>query len=1029
MSIDFENYISQLQKHLSTGDAREHTYRPAQVNFFDQFGVQTENDPARSAHGAPDYVFRNVKNTEIVLAYGEAKDIDGDLDKVEKTEQLDRYAGYNNFVLTNYIEFRFYRNGEKYETVEIAKRDGLALSSIPENFSKLADELTAFFAKPPEVIKNAKRLSAIMGAKARRIRRGIEYMLAGNAQDNTKATEISKVYGLMRELLVHDLEPEKFADMYAQTLVYGLFVARYNDDSPETFSRKEARDLVPASNPFLREFFDHIAGPRFEKGLSIVVDELCQVFEVSEVTNIIDRYLKLTGEDKDDAKDPIIHFYEDFLSEYDASVRKKMGAYYTPTPVVRYMVRAVDEVLKTHFGLSKGLADSSINSQKVELQGKKKVEQSFHRVQVLDPATGTGTFLNEIIKFVHEGFKGQEGLWPAYAKDSLIPRLHGFELMMGAYTIAHLKLGITLKNLGVEDIGSRVGVYLTNSLEEGVPTQPDLFSFGLADAVTHEAQEAAHIKSERPIMVVIGNPPYSVSSSNKGDHIQNLIKVYKKDLNERKINLDDDYIKFLRFSENLIEKNGSGVVAMITNNSFIDGITHRQMRKHLLETFDDIYILDLHGNSKRKETAPDGSKDENVFDIMQGVSINIFVKTVNSEKNTNANVYHSELFGKRKDKFQSLNEANFNNENFQKLKVEAPNFYFIPNDYKSQSEYNNGFSISDLFNEMNSGIQTKKDALAIQMDMNSLELIVDTFQESTIDELQTKYKIVDTSGWKVENAKKSLIEDPPLYIDICYRPFDKRKSFLQSKSGGFIGRPRFKTMHNMLKKNLALVITRQLSTFDFQHVLAVVDPIESGLISLQTKEWGYLAPLYLYDDQGNRSSNLDQNIVKDIKAKAPKASDETIFDYIYGVLHSPTYRDKYKEFLKIDFPRVPYPQDQKEFDRYAMLGAQLRELHLMTSSESEKIITTYPIAGNNIVEKPKFVTTDQSETGKVYINETQYFGGVPKIAWEFYIGGYQPAQKWLKDRKGRELSVQDLEHYQRIITVLSQTDTLMKQIG
>ncbi|MFZ1820405.1 MAG: N-6 DNA methylase, partial [Acidimicrobiia bacterium] len=696
--IDFENYISQLQKHLSTGDAREHTYRPAQVNFFDQFGVQTENDPARSAHGAPDYVFRNVKNTEIVLAYGEAKDIDGDLDKVEKTEQLDRYAGYNNFVLTNYIEFRFYRNCEKYETVEIAKRDGLALSSIPENFSKLADELTAFFAKPPEVIKNAKRLSAIMGAKARRIRRGIEYMLAGNAQDNTKATEISKVYGLMRELLVHDLEPEKFADMYAQTLVYGLFVARYNDDSPETFSRKEARDLVPASNPFLREFFDHIAGPRFEKGLSIVVDELCQVFEVSEVTNIIDRYLKLTGEDKDDAKDPIIHFYEDFLSEYDASVRKKMGAYYTPTPVVRYMVRAVDEVLKTHFGLSKGLADSSINSQKVELQGKKKVEQSFHRVQVLDPATGTGTFLNEIIKFVHEGFKGQEGLWPSYAKDSLIPRLHGFELMMGAYTIAHLKLGITLKNLGVEDIGSRVGVYLTNSLEEGVPTQPDLFSFGLADAVTHEAQEAAHIKSERPIMVVIGNPPYSGVSSNSTPFANSLVDKYKVEpggqhkLQERKHWLNDDYVKFIALSEDLIAKNGDGILAFISNHGYLDNPTFRGMRWHLTQTFDTIDIIDLHGNSRKKETALDGGKDENVFDIMQGVSIIIATKLEDGNKG-DCKVRVAYLYGKRKNKFDLLNS---NTTEFVDIELDEKMYYFVDKNIEGKEEYDEGFSITSI---------------------------------------------------------------------------------------------------------------------------------------------------------------------------------------------------------------------------------------------------------------------------------------------------------------------------------------------
>ena len=452
-------------------------------------------------------------------------------------------------------------------------------------------------------------------------------------------------------------------------------------------------------------------------------------------------------------------------------------------------------------------------------------------------------------------------------------------------------------------------------------------------------------------------------------------------------------------------------MAFISNHGYLDNPTFRGMRWHLTQTFDHIDIIDLHGNAKKKESAPDGSKDENVFDIMQGVSIIIATKLKDGSKEK-CNVRVADLYGKRKNKFDVLNS---DAQEFVDIELDKKMYYFVDKNIEGKEEYDEGFSVVNLFLENSVGIVTSADSILIGDTAGLLnkqleEAKTSTLKKKTIQKLKTHE--IDLS-----NIQK-----------VSYRPFDDRFLYY---SADVVERSREKTMKHFVDGvNIGLTICRQIKTGDtFKHALVNKSMTESAYVSNRTSEIGSTFPLYLYDDQGNRSSNLDQNIVKDIKAKAPKASDETIFDYIYGVLHSPTYRDKYKEFLKIDFPRVPFPQDQKEFDRYAMLGAQLRELHLMTSSESEKIITTYPIAGNNIVEKPKFVTTDQSETGKVYINETQYFGGVPKIAWEFYIGGYQPAQKWLKDRKGRELSAQDLEHYQRIITVLTQTDTLMKQIG
>ncbi len=1014
---DLASYLQELQAHLKTDQAREHTYRPAVERLFASFtDVQAANDQARTEHGATDFVFRKKSNTNIILGYAEAKDIDANLDKTEKTEQLERYAGYDNLILTNYIEFRFYQNGKRYAHVEIAKLDGLSLASLPENFQNLKDELASFFEKPPEKITSARRLSQIMGAKARRIRTNIDILLKQHQQDATKATEIYKIYELMQKMLVHDMLPESFADMYAQTLVYGLFVARYDDKTPKDFSRQEARDLVPNSNPFLRQFFDHIAGSGFEKRLAIIVDELCEIFAISNIAEIINKYLKLEGDDKQ-GKDPVIHFYEDFLSEYDPAERKKMGAYYTPLPVVDYMVRAVDEVLKNKFNIPKGLAESSTITKKIERQGKK-LDKTYHKVQVLDPATGTATFLNEIIKFVHTKFKGQEGQWPAYARDSLIPRLSGFELMMGAYTIAHLKLGLTLKNLGVDDIGKRLGIYLTNSLEEGIPTQPDLFSFGLAGAVTEEATQAAEIKTERPIMVIIGNPPYSVSSSNKGEHIQNLIKVYKQDLNERKINLDDDYIKFIRFSEDMISKNGEGIVAMITNNSFLDGVTHRQMRKHLLETFDDIYILDLHGNSKKKEVAPDGSKDENVFDIQQGVSISIFIKNKVKSKKL-ANVYHQDLFGKRTLKFSKLDGLTFSNREFTKLNYQEPYYFFVPKDFSLQKEYKKGFSVSSLFKMSNSGVKTDRDSLFIDFDKKELAKRFEKLLSGDYDEkFRSAYRVEDSGSYKLTEKIKGKDFNEEHIMGIQYRPFDFRSVYYDQT---LISRPGYDVVKHLLNEepNITLNLSRTISSnLTWKNIL-----INSYLSDVHTiGDQNYSFPLWLYDEQGNKSSNLNAEIVEQIKLKAPKADEQAIFDYIYGILHWPAYRKKYKEFLKIDFPRVPYPKDTKQFEHFKKAGEELRKLHLMADPRVNDLITTFPAAGTNQVTKLNY------EQDRVYINEAQYFGGVPELAWNFYIGGYQPAQKWLKDRKGRTLSSDDIEHYQKIIKVLNETERIMKKI-
>jgi type I restriction-modification system DNA methylase subunit len=775
MNEAIKKYLSDIQEQFASGQAIEHAYRPALKTLMSSFeDIIAVNDPRHSEHGAPDFVFIQKSNTKIFKGYAEAKDIGVKLDKVEKSNQMERYSGYDNLFLTDYLEFRFFKNGEKYETVSLgAVKNGKLLLS-PENGQLLYDELASFLRGKPEQIRSGKRLAVIMGGYARRIRGNVSRFLS---TENEKNESLEKIFGKMKELLVHDLDIERFADMYAQTLVYGLFVGRYNDTSLDDFTRHEAQQNIPRSNPFLRHFFDHIAGIDFDERLAVVVDELCAVFAVSDVRHIIEKHLRLFETEND--RDPLIHFYEDFLKEYDPTLRKKMGAYYTPTPVVHFIIREVDRILKEDFDIAEGIASSEMVDREVETQpwrlpGERKDRTTkqikSHRVQILDPAVGTATFLNETIKYIYEQKREtQAGTWSSYVKEHLVPRLFGFELMMAPYTIAHLKLGMTLQETGVKDLGDeRLNIYLTNTLEEGVPLQ-NSFDFGLSEAISTESRLAADIKTTQPIMIVMGNPPYSGVSSNETKYANSLIQKYKVEpggqqkLQERKHWLNDDYVKFIAFAEDMIAKNGSGIMAMITNNGYLDNPTFRGMRWHLTQTFDKIYVLDLHGNAKKKEVAPDGGKDENVFNIMQGVSIILAVKTAAQTLGA-AEVYHTELYGRRGDKLSSLSS-------FQPIWPLVRNKEivksFAPKSSAGEAAYNKGIKLSDLFVQDVTGIVTARDSVVIDIDRNSLLNRINQFSDATITDIDIrrwlfphkkdgKYLAGDSRGWKLESARKVL---------------------------------------------------------------------------------------------------------------------------------------------------------------------------------------------------------------------------------------------------------------------------------
>ncbi len=1044
--MQIAQYTQNLNTRYATGISREHSYRGDLQNLLSALlpDILVTNEPARIACGAPDYI---LTRNNIPVGYIEAKDIGIDLQSKSLKEQFDRYrASLNNLIFTDYLDFHFYKDGHLVTKVAIAEIKDGKIVALPEHFDTFTGLVKNFAATISQTIKSPTKLAEMMAGRAKMMADVIEKAL--DSDDESKSNSALK--GQMqafKNVLIHDITNRAFADLYAQTIAYGMFAARYHDPTLPTFSRQEAATLIPKTNPFLRRLFQDIAGFDLDDRLVWIVDELVQIFLATDVVEIMQNFGTRTKQE-----DPVIHFYETFLAVYDPALRKARGVWYTPEPVVSFIVRAVDDILKTEFGLPQGLADTSKTKIKVDYQGKK-IEKEVHKVQILDPATGTGTFLAEVIKQIHQKFEGQKGIWSNYVENNLIPRLNGFELLMASYAMAHLKLDLLLTETGFKPTkDQRFRVYLTNSLEESHPDAGTLFSNWLSD----EANEANAVKRDAPVMVVLGNPPYSGESANKGDWIMNLMEDYKKEpggkekLKERNPKwINDDYVKFLRYGQYFIERNGEGVLAFINPHGFLDNPTFRGMRWNLLKTYDKIYTIDLHGNSKKKETAKDGTPDVNVFDIQQGVSINLFIKTGKKKPNELGKVFHYDLFGKREMKYDFLLENSIKTVPYLQLENLSPNYFFVQKDFELETDYSLGFSPIALFKINVMGFQTHRDNFAISYSLTEIEeRALDLLNDSLLDdEIYNKYEISDNRDWKLSKARKDIRGDADWkknIIECSYRPFDCRPCFF---SYIMMDYPRKELiLHAANRDNLMLGIGRQgMAIGDVPWCLTTISktPIDANVF----RRGGVnVFPLYLYPetttqttldttlDITTRTPNLNTAIVQQIAQKIglqfanEKEQDTATFapidllDYIYAVLHSPTYRDTYKEFLKIDFPRVPYPKDAATFGALVALGGQLRQTHLLESPAVEKNITQYPEDGDNVVKKIRY------EGGHVYINETQYFANVPPVAWSFYIGGYQPAQKWLKDRKDRVLGFEDVGHYRRIIAALVETDRLMKAV-
>jgi predicted helicase len=1082
--MTIQEYISKINTLYRTGNAREHSYRGDLQNLIMAIlpDILVTNEPARVNCGAPDYV---LTRKDVPVGYIEAKDIGVDLGDKKLKEQFDRYkSGLSNLVFTDYMDFHFYKDGEFTTKIAIARVENGLIIPQPENFEQFTQLIKNFAQTISQTIKSPTKLAQMMAGKAKLMADVIEKSLNNDDQQGNRSQIKSQMLSF-QQMLIHDIDNKAFADIYAQTIAYGMFAARYHDPTLPTFSRMEAAELIPKSNPFLRKLFQDIAGFDLDIRLTWIVDELVNIFLASDVATIMKNFGRSTKQE-----DPVVHFYETFLGEYNPALRKARGVWYTPQPVVNFIVRAVDDILKTEFNLPQGLADTSkikIKKKAVTQTGTganskiKEVETEIevHKVQILDPATGTGTFLAEVVKHIYKKFEGQQGIWSKYVTKDLIPRLNGFELLMASYAMAHLKMDMLLTETGYRPPtpeggdAQRLKIFLTNSLEEAHPDTQTLFSSWLSD----EADQANAIKRDAPVMVVIGNPPYSGESANKGEWIMNLMEDYKKEpggkekLKEQNSKfINDDYVKFMRFGQHFIDKNGSGVLAFINPHGFLDNPTFRGMRWNLLKTYDKIYTIDLHGNSKKKETALDGSVDQNVFDIMQGVSINLFVKTGKKKVDDLAEVFHFDLYGKRDLKYDFLINNSIKTMEFNDFIPSKNDYVFKKVDQTLKDEYSKGINPIELFKVNVMGFQTHRDSFAIDFDMNNIKNRATDLRNLDIvnDELYKKYSISDNRDWKLSKARNEIQLDNNWQnkaIKCGYRPFDNRPCYF---SYVMMDYPRKELIQNVLnKENTLLGIGRQgMAVGDIEWCLTTVskNPVDANMF----RRGGVnLFPLYLYPettaqqslhDNTERTPNLNPEIVKQIAAGLglqfvnesletlqcnasttnTKTEPRTTFapidllDYIYAVLHSPTYREKYKEFLKIDFPRVPYPKDENTFWQLVNLGGALREIHLLESPVVEKYSTQYPEDGDNVVGKIQY------ENGKVYINYTktppsgagglQYFDNVPEVAWNFYIGGYQPAQKWLKDRKDRELSYEDILHYQKIIVALSETDRIMGEI-
>ncbi|MDP2208570.1 MAG: type ISP restriction/modification enzyme [Bacteroidota bacterium] len=1136
-----KNYLENLQHTINKGNAREESFYKHLEKLLLDFAVANKIKnvditilPKKTDAGNPDFRVWDGKNH--ITGYIEAKEPSVEnLSYIEDTGQLQRYLNtFPNIILTNFYEFRLYRDGELIAKTSIGRsKIARKLQTAPpvENENEFYDLLNLFFSFSLPKINSAKTL-AVELAKRTRFLKDEVVSIELEEEEKTGRKTILGFYEAFKKYLIGTLTKEQFADLYSQTLTYGLFAARTRANSD--FNRELAFKFIPNTIGILKDVFRFISLGDPPKSLQIIIEDITEVLKVTDVKKILhDYYTEGKG------KDPIIHFYETFLTAYDPSIREKRGVYYTPEPVVGYIVRSINQILKTHFDLYDGLANENVT--------------------LLDPAGGTLTFPAEAIKIAVEEYSsnyGEGGVDGQLLRGQILQNFYAFELMMAPYAIGHLKMGFLFEELGYPlKNDERFKLYLTNTLETEDLEQ---ISIPGLSSLSEESHLAAEVKKNQPVLVILGNPPYSGISSNINDWTEKLLKedldgalsYYKVDdkpLGEKKLWLQDDYVKFLRFAQWKIHKAGFGIVGMITNHSYLDNPTFRGMRQSLMNTFNEIYILDLHGNSNKKEITPDlpaprsgsfwvyvlkckdesfyigqtdnirrrfdehlkgevswtksrlpikiihleelssreesvsresnlktgfgrkwlkreyeagrlmarqagGGKDENVFDIRQGVAIALFIKKKSIivrgiiPLKTPAKVFHSELFGLREVKYKWLSKYTLKAKLYNRLKPGSPWYFFIPRDTDKIKGYLEWDKINKIFPVNVTGIVTARDSFVIGVEKKEIENRIRQFRNLSISDeiIEKTFKLKDTRGWKLKEARFDLSKDndwDTYWQKILYRPFDVRDIYYTPKMVDW-GRPEY--MDQMLKENISLCFMRQFSgDMPYTHFLVSEHMVDNRTF-FSSKGIIQQAPLYLYpkliepkkkafmqlmifEPEAPYKPHKQPNISEEIFAKLKKAyrkepKPEDLFYYVYGIFYSNKYREKYAEFLKIDFPRVPFTKNYKLFKQIAQLGEELAGLHLMKSKILDRATIGYQGIGDNKIEFVKY----NEEENRIYINAEKYFSGITPNLWNYHIGGYQVLSKFLKDRKGRRLD--DSKFYGKIVTAIAKTIELQKQI-
>lgn len=1057
------NYLNSI-KNMSEKD-KEHTHRSALQILLNEIKDATGNGRIKIIHepnndkegrGAPDFRF---EINSLILGYIENKRVNANLDEIIKSEQIKKYLELSdNIIITDYLRFiRIDKNGNITSEVRLCELSELKnynkafmqskQLNLKEKANKLFEIFKLFLSHKPKQINSAKEFANALAERTKLLKNSLLEM-EGNER-------VKALYDIFKNTIYSKIDYADFCDNFAQTLTYSLFLAKLNA-SGEKIDLYNLTKFIPKSFPLIR------AMSKFLQDLKEVDDKNLKtidwlLIEIVNINNNIDEKLIIEELNKFSLdknlklimnKDPYMHFYETFLSYYNPELREKRGVYYTPQSVVDFIINSIDLILKKDFNKVKGFGDALNQKDSITL---------------LDFATGTGTFLLDSFRKALSYYDKNSA---KYKPEELINKFYGFEFMIAPYTIAHLKLSQTLKeefNYTLDD-NERLNIFLTNTLETiNIKEEKEKFSI-LVDLI--KETELAQETKDKNILIITGNPPYSGASANKGIFEEEIRSEYKDSLEkeplaiirngkiEKEKNpkwLLDDYVKFIRFAEMKLNKQKEGgIFGFISNNSFLDNPTFRGMRYSLLKSFDKIYILDLHGNVRKKEISPDGSKDENVFDIMQGVSINIFIKNsknqnnnvavahcVNgskksaqgvttpcySENKALAKVYHYDLFGNREDKYKFLFDNNLDNIEWKELKFEAPFFLFIPQNEIIKSEYDRGISVKDMFRISNVGIVTSKDAVLIANGKEKLK-----------NQILENYNEFDVSFINI----------------ISYRPFDKRFIYYDDKK---LERARKEVMEHFLnnKNNIALNVARQSKIVGSWHYCFITNTISDfSLMGGGNTGAGYIFPLYIYDTENVRKILREENeevggMFEDIKhfenkvrienftpkfrkfinEKYGEIKPEEILGYIYAILFHKEYRKKYFDFLKIDFPKIPFVESKDYFLKFAKLGEELYNLHLGNLKIQKEV--GEPMFKDNKNKNEKIVKAIYNENEKyLFVNESLYFKNVDKEVWEYKIGGYQVLDKYLKSHKNENI---DYEHFENVIKILTHSIEIEAEIS